>query len=118
MKPGTSDRKISGMLNASHSCTKCVALSAESTNSTPPLNSELLPTTPTTWPSSRPNPTSTSRAQPGWISNSDPSSSSAAAYRRMSNACRSEPGTSARRSPLPGPAAGATGGRPVQLAGR
>ena len=106
------------MLNASQSCTKCVALSAESTNSTPPLKIELLPTTPTTRPSSRPRQTSTSRAQPGWISNTDPSSSSALAYRRMSKACRSDAGTSARRSPLPGPTGSATGGSSEKLSGK
>ena len=42
MKPGTSARNSSGTLNASQSCTKRVALSAESTKSTPPLNIELL----------------------------------------------------------------------------
>ena len=76
MKPGTSDRKSSGTLNASHSCTKRVALSAESTKSTPPLNIELLPTTPTTSPSRRPKPTVSSRAHSAWISRKDPSSSS------------------------------------------
>ena len=75
MKPGTSDRNTSGTLNASQSCTNRVALSAESMNSTPPLNIELLPTTPTTSPSSRPKPTVTSRAHSAWISKNDPSSS-------------------------------------------
>ena len=63
MKPGTSARNSSGTLNASHNCTNRVALSAESTNRTPPLCSELLATTPTVRPASRPNPTLTSRAQ-------------------------------------------------------
>src|SRR4051795_13730609 len=47
MNPGTSARNSSGTLNASHSCTNLVALSAESTNSTPPLNIGLFATTPT-----------------------------------------------------------------------
>jgi hypothetical protein len=118
MKPGTSERKINGRLNASHSCTNRVALSAESTNSTPPLNIELLPSTPTAWPSSRANPTVISRAQRAWISKYDPSSTSAFTYRRMSNACRSLSGTRARRSPAPGPAGSIAGGSPCQLDGR
>ncbi len=38
MNPGTSARNTSGMPKASHSQTKRVALSAESTNSTPPFH--------------------------------------------------------------------------------
>ena len=76
MKPGTSARNSSGTLNASQSWTNRVALSAESTNSTPPLNIELLPTTPTTSPSSRPKPMVSSAAQSAWISKNEPASSS------------------------------------------
>jgi hypothetical protein len=75
MKPGTSERKSNGTLNASHIWTNRVTLSAESTKSTPPLNIELLPTTPTASPSSRPNPTVTSRAHSAWISKKESSSS-------------------------------------------
>ena len=74
MKPGTSARNSSGTLKASQSWMKRVALSAESTNSTPPLNIGLLATTPIGWPSSRAKPTTSSRAHSAWISNSESSS--------------------------------------------
>ena len=48
MNPGTSARNSSGTLNASQSWMNRVALSAESTNSTPPLNIGLFATTPVT----------------------------------------------------------------------
>src|SRR3954451_11526994 len=118
MKPGTSARKSSGTLNASHNWMKRVALSAESTNNTPPLNIGLLATTPTTLPSSRPNPTSSSRAHSAWISKNEPSSSSALTYLRMSKACRSLTGTSARRSPLPASTGSVTGGSSEKFDGR
>ena len=47
MKPGTSARNTSGTLNASHSQMNRAALSAESTNSTPPLTAGLFATIPT-----------------------------------------------------------------------
>ena len=47
MKPGTSARNRSGTLNASHSQMKRAALSAESTNSTPPRCFGLFATMPT-----------------------------------------------------------------------
>ena len=53
MKPGTSARKSSGMPNALQVQMNRAALSAESTNSTPPLNFGWLATIPTTRPSSR-----------------------------------------------------------------
>ena len=56
MKPGTSARKTSGMLKASHSQMKRAALSAESTNSVPARWAELLATIPTGWPSRRAEP--------------------------------------------------------------
>ena len=62
MKPGTSARNTSGMLNASHSHTNRATLSEESTNSTPPLCTGWLATTPITWPSRRASPTTTSFA--------------------------------------------------------
>ncbi len=96
-----------------------VALSAESTNSTPPLNIGLLATTPVTWPSSRAKPMVSSRAHSAWISKNDPASTSPRTYRRMSNACRSLTGTSAARSmPGSGPAAAAAGGGCCQFPGR
>ena len=76
MKPGTSARKSSGTLNASHNWMNRVALSAESTNSTPPLNIGLFATTPVTWPASRANPMVSSRAHSAWISKKEPSSTS------------------------------------------
>ena len=53
MKPGTSARNSSGIPNALQVQMKRAALSAESTNSTPPLNFGWLATIPTTRPSSR-----------------------------------------------------------------
>ena len=53
MKPGTSARNSSGMLNALQVQMKRAALSAESTNSTPPSWRGWLATTPTTRPSRR-----------------------------------------------------------------
>ena len=61
MNPGTSARKISGRLKASHSQMNRAALSAESTNSVPARWAELLATIPTGWPSRRPRPTISSR---------------------------------------------------------
>ena len=61
MKPGTSARNTSGTLKASHIWMNRAALSAESTNSTPPLNIGLLATTPIAWPSSRAKPMTSSR---------------------------------------------------------
>ena len=63
-------------MNASHSWMNRVALSAESTNSTPPLNIGLFATTPVTWPASRANPMVSSRAHSAWISKKEPSSTS------------------------------------------
>ena len=53
MKPGTSARNSSGMLNALQVQMKRAALSAESTNSTPPLTFGWFATIPTTRPSMR-----------------------------------------------------------------
>ena len=47
MKPGTSCRNTSGMLNASQSMMKRAALSAASMSSTPPSTIGWLATTPT-----------------------------------------------------------------------
>ncbi len=74
MNPGTSARNSSGTLNASQSWMNRVALSAESTNSTPPLNIGLFATTPMTCPSSRAKPMTTSRAHSAWISKNESSS--------------------------------------------
>ena len=118
MKPGTSARNSSGTLNASQSWMNRAALSAESVKSTPPLNMGLLATTPMARPSSRANPTTSSRAHSAWISSSDPSSTRPRTYLRMSKAWRSLAGIIARRSPAPGGRAGAAGGVPAQLDGR
>ena len=53
MKPGTSARNSSGTLKALQVRMKRAALSAESTNSTPPLTLGWLATIPTTRPSRR-----------------------------------------------------------------
>ena len=53
MKPGTSARNSSGMLNALQVQMKRAALSAESTNSTPPFCFGWFATIPTARPSSR-----------------------------------------------------------------
>ena len=68
MKPGTSARNTSGMPYASQHQMKRAALSAESTNSAPPLCTGLLATTPTGRPSSSPKPTITSGANSGFTS--------------------------------------------------
>ena len=56
MNPGTSARNNSGRPNASHSPMNRAALSAESTNNTPPLTIGWLATMPTARPSIRPSP--------------------------------------------------------------
>ena len=93
MNPGTSARKIRGMLNASHSHTKRATLSDESTNSTPPLCSGWFATTPTTSPSSRPSPVITSGANVGLISKKESSSTTPATIAYMSNDFDSSSGT-------------------------
>ncbi len=76
MNPGTSCRKISGTLNASHIVMKRAALSAESTKIAPLRTCGWLATIPTTWPSRRPSPTTISSAQRGLISKNEPASTS------------------------------------------
>ena len=93
MNPGTSARNTSGTLNASHSQMKRAALSAESTNSTPPRCFGLLARIPTGIPSSRANPTMSSRAHSGFSSKNEPSSTSASSTLCMSYARRSSTGT-------------------------
>ena len=84
MKPGTSARNTSGTLNASQHQMKRAALSAESTNSTPPLRAGLLATTPTERPAMRAKPTISSGANSGLTSKNVPSSTRAPSPRRMS----------------------------------
>ena len=74
MKPGTSCRKISGMLKASHSEMNRVALSAESTKMAPDRTQGWLATMPTTRPSRRARPVTISWAQRALISKNDPPS--------------------------------------------
>src|SRR3546814_7985820 len=95
MNPGTSARNSSGMLNASHSHTKREALSAESTNSTPPRCEGLLATTPTGRPSTRPSPQMSSLANSGLYSKNDSPSTNPSMKAYMS---RSEEHTSELQS--------------------
>ena len=74
MNPGTSARNTSGMLNASHSQMNRAALSAESTNRTPPTMAGLLATMPTGRPSISPKPVTSSGAKSGLISKNDSAS--------------------------------------------
>ena len=96
MKPGTSARNSSGTLNASQSQMKRAALSAESTNSTPPRCIGLLATIPTRRPSRRANPMISSLANSGLISKNEPSSTSASITLCMSYARRSSSGIDRR----------------------
>src|SRR2546422_4058614 len=111
MNPGTSARNTSGMLNASHSHTNLATLSAESTNSTPPLCSGWFATTPTTSPSSRPSPVITSGANVGLISKKESSSTTPATIAYMSNDFDSSSGTIPASDPR------YAGGRPSTRAG-
>src|SRR5439155_16876163 len=93
MNPGTSARKSSGMLNASHSHTNRATLSAESTNRTPPRCAGWFATTPTTSPSSRPSPQMTSLAKSGLISKNESSSTTPATSAYMSKDLDASGGT-------------------------
>src|SRR5436190_13069850 len=93
MNPGTSARKISGMLKASHSQTNRATLSEESTNRTPPRWAGWFATTPTTSPFSRPSPVRTSLANSGLISKNESSSRMPATMAYMSNDFDSSSGT-------------------------
>ncbi len=92
MKPGTSARNSSGMLNALQVWMKRAALSEESTNRTPPLTLGWLATTPITRPSSRAYPTISSLAQRAWISRNEPPSTTPSISRCMSNGLFSSAG--------------------------
>jgi len=95
MNPGTSARNSSGTLNASHSQTNRAALSAESTNSTPPFCIGLLATMPTGRPSSSASPVITSGANSGIRSKNDSASMSPSIRSCMSYARCSSAGTAA-----------------------
>ena len=85
------------MLNASHSQMKRAALSALSTNSTPPRTIELFATMPTGRPSMRPNPVTTSAANSGLISKNESASTSPSMTSCMSNGTDSSAGTQSAR---------------------
>jgi hypothetical protein len=84
MNPGTSWRKISGMLKASQSEMNRAALSAESTNIAPARTDGWLATIPITRPSSRARPVTISWAQSALISKNDPPSTNRSITSRTS----------------------------------
>src|SRR3954452_299724 len=108
MKPGTSARNSSGRLNALHVQMKRAALSALSTNSTPPFCLGWLATMPIARPSMRAKPTMISLAQRGWTSKNDSSSTIPAMSSFMSNGLFSSRGICGNGAP--GSAGGARGG--------
>src|SRR5215213_6757576 len=81
------------MLKASQSQMNRAALSALSTNSTPPRTAELLATMPTVSPSMRPNPVTSSAANKGLTSKKEPSSTSPSITSWTSNGVLSTSGT-------------------------
>ena len=93
MKPGTSCRNTSGMLNASHSHTKRAALSAAFTSSAPPSTIGWLATMPTGRPSMRASAVTRFFAHSGFIQSTSPSSTIALTTLRMSYARRGAVGT-------------------------
>ena len=98
MKPGTSARNTIGSPNASHSQMKRAALSAESTNSTPPFAFGWFATIPTGWPSIRAKPVISSTANSGLISNRLSASTMRSITRSMSIGLFSCAGICASRS--------------------
>jgi len=92
---------------------KRAALSAESTNSTPPFTFGWLATIPTGRPSRRAKPTISSFAQRAWISMKEPASSSASSSSFMSNGLFSSAGIS---SPIGVSEAGASAEAAIALA--
>src|SRR5215510_13046923 len=93
MKPATSARYTSEMLNALQSQMKRAALSDESTMSTPPFTFGWLATMPTARPSMRASPTMTSPAKSFLISNHEPASITRSMTSYMSNHLRWSYGT-------------------------
>src|SRR5690349_17906365 len=81
------------MLNASQSQMNRAALSAESTNRTPPFTAELFATMPTGRPAIRAKPTITSGANNGLTSKNDSASTSPSMTSCMSNGIDSSAGT-------------------------
>jgi hypothetical protein len=118
MNPGTSARNRSGTLKALQVQMKRAALSAESTNRTPPFIFGWLATIPIACPSSRANPTTSSLAQRACTSQRESASTSDSIRSLMSNAEFSSGGTTSDtgRSDA-GSAGGAGGGAARQLWG-
>ena len=96
---------------------KRAALSAESTNSAPPLCIELLATTPIGRPSSSAKPTITSGANSGLTSKKLWASTRPSISRCMSNATRSLAGTTSAVSTVAGASAAYRGSGARQLSG-
>ena len=117
MKPGTSARNINEILNASQSHTKRAALSAESTNKTPPLCIGLLATIPTTLPSSSAKPVTSSVAQSGFTSKKESSSTRPTKKLWMSYPALSTLGSTLRVSGVEGALGEYRGGSSRQFIG-
>jgi hypothetical protein len=118
MKPGTSARNTRGTLKASQHHTKRAALSAESTNSTPPRWSGWFATTPTGLPSSSANPVMISRAKSGFTSKNVSASTSPAITSCMSKGTDSSTGMSAPLRSRAGGCEAYDGGASSQRVGR
>src|SRR5882724_9503455 len=94
------------------------ALSALSENSTPPLTAELLASRPTTSPSRRPSPTTSSAANSGLISKNEPSSTSPSITSCTSNGWLSTSGTTLESRTRDGGSEAYDGGCSRQQVGR
>src|SRR6266545_5443341 len=105
------------MLNASHIQMNRAALSAESTNSTPPFTAGWFATNPTTWPASRPNPVTPSGAYDGLSSKNESASAIASITWWMSNPTLSSAGTRSRANGRAAGAASYDGGAERQQPG-
>src|SRR5262245_45278045 len=111
MKPATSARYTSGMLNALQSQMKRAPLSDESGNSTPPFTLGWLATMPTTRPPMRASPVMISGANNRLMSNQEPASITRSITSYMSNHFRWSYGTiSSIDRPGAGSTAAAAGG--------
>ena len=118
MKPGTSAKYSNGTLNASHSQMNRAALSAESTNRTPPRTALLLATMPTGRPSIRPSPTTSSAANSGLTSKNDSASTRPSIRSCTSKGADSASGTASSASSNAGSAGSASGAGSRQQVGR
>src|SRR4051794_768625 len=106
------------MLNASQSQMKRADLSAESTNSTPPLTAELFATTPTGRPSIRANPVITSGANSGLVSKNESASMRPSMMSCMSNGTDSSAGTQSSANSTAASSAATSGAGSRQQVGR